>query len=175
MQALDKSELGMSVQNTLKEAYKDVIKTHQRKYAGIDARIDKLEGDVLDRFKQELSADLKGVGEFINERLGKIDPLLKYNEDDVGLSIIQGLQKEIESGVFKDGVSLTQLRKIEEALKGVKAVQGLKSRGQAGNFYDDVEKMVTDIIERAPETFMYTAFKSPVGFSRGNTTRSPLR
>ena len=37
MQALDKSELGMSVQNTLKEAYKDVIKTHQRKYAGIDA------------------------------------------------------------------------------------------------------------------------------------------
>ena len=164
MQALDKSELGMSVQNTLKEAYKDVIKTHQRKYAGIDARIDKLEGDVLDRFKQELSADLKGVGEFINERLGKIDPLLKYNEDDVGLSIIQGLQKEIESGVFKDGVSLTQLRKIEEALKGVKAVQGLKSRGQAGNFYDDVEKMVTDIIERAPETFMYTAFKSPKGF-----------
>ena len=135
---------------------------------------DKLEGDVLDRFKQELSADLKGVGEFINERLGKIDPLLKYNEDDVGLSIIQGLQKKLNLVFFKDGVSLTQLRKIEEALKGVKAAQGLKSRGQAGNFYDDVEKMVTDIIERAPETFMYTAFKS-LKVPRGNATRSPLR
>ena len=154
MEAMDSAKLGASVQNTLKQAYDDVIEHHQTVYKTIDDQIAAIESaPILEKFNAKISADLTRVATRINDRLQKLDPLLKYNEDDVGLNIIQGLANEITSpsGAYRLGASLSQLRKIEEALKNVKAVQGLKGRGSAGQFYDEVLDDVSDILTKGDE------------------------
>ena len=166
MHAMDKAELGASVQNTIKQAYKDVIKHHKIVYDGIDDSIAKIEGaPILQEWKASLGADLKPIATKIEDRLDILDPLLKYNEDDVGLGIIQGLAKEIRSGAYKDGASLSQLRKIEEALKNVKAVQGLKGRGSSGQFYDEVLDEVTAIIDNAENKLLIIGGKNSARLS----------
>ena len=201
MQAMSKTELGSSVQNTIKQAYKDVIKHHQKVYEGIDGRIMKLEASapeglvmsptkgtlwpvdspqgrmianlsnpkssISSQLEASMGGDLIKVANFIDDTLKVKNPLLKYNEDDVGLNIIQGLAKEIkQGGAYANGATITQLRAIEEALKGVKSVQGLKSRGQAGHFYDDVEKMITEIIETAPDKLRIITAKKNFNLSQ---------
>lgn len=152
MEAMDSAKLGASVQNTLKQAYDDVIEHHQKIYKSIDEDIATIESvPVLEKLNARIAADLTKVADRIEDRLDKLDPLLKYNEDDVGLGIIQGLAKEIRSGAYKDGASLSQIRKIEEALKNVKAVQGLKGRGSAGQFYDEILDDVSDILTKGDE------------------------
>ena len=166
MHAMDKAELGASVQNTIKKAYGDVIEHHKIVYDGIDDSIAKIEGaPILQEWKASLGADLKPIATKIEDRLDILDPLLKYNEDDVGLGIIQGLAKEIRSGAYKDGASLSQLRKIEEALKNVKAVQGLKGRGSSGQFYDEVLDEVTAIIDNAENKLLIIGGKNSARLS----------
>ena len=181
MHAMDKAELGASVQNTIKQAYKDVIKHHQIVYDGIDDSIAKIEGaPILKEFNASLGADLKPIADKIEDRLTRLDPLLKYNEDDVSLGIIQGLAKEIRSGAYSKGASLSQLRKIEEALKNVKAVQGLKGRGSSGQFYDEVLDEVTKIIDNAENKLLIIGGKNAAKLSEESkgsikTIRETLR
>ena len=166
MHAMDKAELGASVQNTIKKAYGDVIEHHKIVYDGIDDSIAKIEGaPILQKWKASLGADLKPIADKIEDRLTRLDPLLKYNEDDVSLGIIQGLAKEIRSGAYSKGASLSQLRKIEEALKNVKAVQGLKGRGSGGQFYDDILKDVTKIIDNAENNLQIVVGKDSINLS----------
>ena len=160
MQATDRSELGLSVQNTIKEGYKETIEAHSKIYRAIDDEMKAFQGGKIHgEYTERLGAELKGVKKFIDNRLANEDVLLKYNDDAVGLGIIQGLSAEIgkKSGPYGGAVTLTKLRKIEEALKGVQATQALGTRGSAGNFYDEVLKKVTKIIDEAPETFIYSA------------------
>jgi hypothetical protein len=152
MEAMDSAKLGASVQNTLKQAYDDTIEHHKEIYDMIDDKIARMESaPILEQFKARIAADLTKVADRIDNRLTKLDPLLKYNEDDVGLAIIQGLSREIRAGAYSGGATLSQLRKIEEALKNVKAVQGLKGRGSAGQFYDEVLDDVSDILTKGDE------------------------
>ena len=167
MQATNRSELGLNVQNTIKEAYKDTMRHHQGIYKSIDDDMKAFQGGVIyGDYTERLGARLQGVKKFIDDRLKDEDILLTYVDDVVGLNIIKGLSEQIgkPNGPYGGIVTLTKLRKIEEALKGVQAAQKLGNGGSAGKFFDDVKNRVTDIIDEAPETFIYASkIKVPFG------------
>jgi len=168
MQATNRSDLGLNVQNTIKEAYKDTIGHHQGIYKSIDDDMKAFQGGVIyDNYTERLGARLQGVKKFIDDRLKDEDVLLQYVDDLGGLNIIKGLSEQIgkKDGPYGGIVTLTKLRKIEEALKGVQATQKLGNGGSAGHFFDKVKDKVTDIIDDAPETFIYSSkdMKTKVG------------
>ena len=160
MQATNRSDLGLNVQNTIREAYKDTMKHHQEIYKAIDADMKAFQGGVIyGNYTERLGARLQGVKKFIDDELADENVLLQYADDLGGLNIIKGLSEQIgkKDGPYGGVVTLTKLRKIEEAIKGVQAAQKLGNAGSAGHFFDEVKKKITKIIDEADETFIYSA------------------
>jgi len=160
MQASSRSDLGLNVQNTIRKAYKDTMEHHQKIYKSIDADMKAFQGGIIHKeYVTRLGAKLDEVKTFIDDRLKDEDVLLQYADDLGGLNIIKGLSEQIgkKDGPYGGVVNLTKLRKIEEALKGVKDAQKLGNGGSAGHFFDEVQKKITEIIDTADETFIYSA------------------
>ena len=177
MQASSRSDLGLNVQNTIRKAYKDTMEHHQKIYKSIDADMRAFQGGIIHKeYTTRLGAKLDEVKTFIDDRLKDEDVLLQYADDLGGLNIIKGLSEQIgkKDGPYGGVVNLTKLRKIEEALKGVKDAQKLGNGGSAGHFFDEVQKKITKIIDEADQTFIYSAEATAGKFGLQYSGKTPF-
>ena len=177
MQATNRSDLGFDVQNTIRKAYKDTMEHHQKIYKSIDADMRAFQGGIIHKeYTTRLGAKLDEVKTFIDDRLKDEDVLLQYADDLGGLNIIKGLSEQIgkKDGPYGGVVNLTKLRKIEEALKGVKDAQKLGNGGSAGHFFDEVQKKITKIIDEADQTFIYSAEATAGKFGLQYSGKTPF-
>lgn len=145
--------LGASVQNTIRDSYKTMIGNFRSDYNTAFSKIRNIANDI-GLGDAELKIPLKNIGQFIDNKLNTTNPTLKYRMDAVSIDILKGISKEIDSGVFADGATLSQMIELRSDLVDAMLAAGVRSGGKSGAFVEEVIKKVDEELFNAPDNIL---------------------
>jgi len=154
MGAPSQAALGLSVQKTIRDSYRTMIDNFRFDYDKAFSKVRNL-SDELEIPDAEIKINLKNLQNLIDNKLKTTNPTMKYREDQISIGILQGISKEIEKGVFKDGATLSQMIEMRSDLIDATLFGGLR-QSKSGQFVNDVIKEVDSLISKAPDNLLIT-------------------